>query len=101
MEFSNADAVQEVQPLTIVLYDLLNIPNDDQLFARQQFLKFLDALPKGGRIALFTCSNGIPMVDYTLAYRPTNESWDGRFRSIQVDAKGAGSLTYCRGYCCA
>ena len=65
MEFSNADAVQEVQPLTIVLYDLLNIPNDDQLFARQQFLKFLDALPKGGRIALFTFANGIQMVEGT------------------------------------
>jgi VWFA-related protein len=64
-EFSNADAVQEVQPLTIVLYDLLDIPNDDQLVARQQFLKFLDALPKGNQIALFTFANGIQMVEGT------------------------------------
>jgi len=62
-EFTNVDAVQQSQPLTIVLYDLLNIPNDDQLVARQQFLKFLDALPKGGRIALFTFANGIQMVE--------------------------------------
>ncbi len=62
-EFSNADAVQQMQPLTIVLYDLLDIPSDDQLVARQQMLKFLDALPKGDRIALFAFSNNLQMVE--------------------------------------
>jgi hypothetical protein len=35
---------------------------------------------------------------YTLIYKPTNSQWDGRFRSIHVEAAGAGSLIYRRGY---
>jgi len=36
---------------------------------------------------------------YSLAYRPTNPNWDGRFRKIKVHlAKGSYSLTYRRGY---
>ena len=47
--------------MTIVLCDLLNTPNDDQLTARQQMRKFLDALPPGERITVFTLTKGLQM----------------------------------------
>jgi VWFA-related protein len=60
-EFANFTAGDTSKPLTIVLYDLLNTPNDDQLTARQQMLKFLDALPPGERITVFALTNGLQM----------------------------------------
>jgi VWFA-related protein len=60
-EFSNVTHAGAAEPITIVLCDLLNTPNDDQLTARQQMLKFLDALPPGERIVLFALSNGLQM----------------------------------------
>jgi VWFA-related protein len=36
---------------------------------------------------------------YTLAYRPTNEKWNGQFRKIHVELAGkSGTLDYRRGY---
>lgn len=36
---------------------------------------------------------------YTLAYRPTNEKWNGQFRKIHIELTGKnGSLNYRRGY---
>src|SRR5206468_1112094 len=36
---------------------------------------------------------------YTVAYRPKNQKWDGKFRSIHVTVEGKRySLTYRRGY---
>ncbi|MGD0831418.1 MAG: VWA domain-containing protein [Terracidiphilus sp.] len=58
-EFSNIHPNGGSKSITIVLCDLLNTPNDDQLNARQQMLKFLHSLPKGERIALFTLGNGL------------------------------------------
>jgi len=60
-EFANFTAGDASKPLTIVLYDLLNTPNDDQLTARQQMLKFLDMLPHGEHITVFALTNGMQM----------------------------------------
>jgi VWFA-related protein len=60
-EFSNVNAGSAVQPRTILLFDLLNTPNDDQLTGRQQMLKFLGALPPGDRLTVFTLSNDLQM----------------------------------------
>jgi VWFA-related protein len=60
-EFTNVTSGGNTKPVTIVLCDLLNTPNDDQLTARQQMLKFLDALPSGDRIMIFTLANGLQM----------------------------------------
>jgi VWFA-related protein len=36
---------------------------------------------------------------YTLAYRPTNEKWNGQFRKIHIELVGrSGTLNYRRGY---
>ena len=60
-EFSNVSAGRAAQPMTIVLFDLLNTPYDDQLFGRQQMLKFLSALPAGERLLVFTLGNQLQM----------------------------------------
>ncbi len=60
-EFSNVSAGRAAQPMTIVLFDLLNTPYDDQLSGRQQMLKFLNALPAGERLLVFTLGNQLQM----------------------------------------
>jgi hypothetical protein len=35
---------------------------------------------------------------YTLAYTPTNQTWNGQFRAIRVNATGGLDLIYRRGY---
>jgi VWFA-related protein len=60
-EFTNIAPGDRSKPMTMVLCDLLNTPNDDQLTARQQMLKFLDALPPAERITVFTLTKGLQM----------------------------------------
>ena len=60
-EFTNETAVGESNPMTILLFDLLNTPNDDQTFAVQQMLEFLRSMPPGEHVALFTLTNGLQM----------------------------------------
>ena len=60
-EFTNVSSGASAKPVTMVLCDLLNTPNDDQLTARQQMLKFIDALPAGDRIMVFTLTYGLHM----------------------------------------
>jgi len=60
-EFTNESSVGESNPMTILLFDLLNTPNDDQTFAIQQMLRFLRSRPPGEHIALFTLTNGLQM----------------------------------------
>jgi len=61
LEFSNVNAGNAARPMTIVLFDLLNTPYDDQLTGRQQMLKFLNALPPGERLLVFTLGNQLQM----------------------------------------
>jgi hypothetical protein len=35
---------------------------------------------------------------YTLAYTPTNQTWNGQFRAVRVNATGDFNLIYRRGY---
>jgi VWFA-related protein len=59
--FSNTDQTSAAKPLTVLLFDLMNTPTDDQLFARKQMLKFLSSLPAGEHIVLFSMTNGLSM----------------------------------------
>jgi VWFA-related protein len=60
-EFTNVTSGGAAKPVTMVLCDLLNTPNDDQLTARQQMLRFLDALPAGEHMMVFTLTQGLQM----------------------------------------
>lgn len=59
--FTNVDQASASQPLTILLFDLMNTPTDDQLFARTQMLKFLSSVPAGEHLVLFSMTNGLSM----------------------------------------
>jgi VWFA-related protein len=60
-EFSNVNAGGAARPMTILLFDLLNTPTDDQLTGREQMLKFLRTLPPGEQLTVFTLSNDLQM----------------------------------------
>jgi VWFA-related protein len=48
--------------INILLFDLLNTPPVDQLYARRQMLRFLAALPPGQQTALFVLSGSLRML---------------------------------------
>lgn len=56
-DFSN-DAPATTVSNTLVLLDLLNTPSQDQEYAQQQLIKFLQSKPKDSQIALCTLSAG-------------------------------------------
>jgi len=56
--FSNQTAAPDPGALTMVLFDMLNTPSPDQVYARQQLIKFLQAKPKDLEFALCTLSGG-------------------------------------------
>jgi VWFA-related protein len=60
-EFSNVPA-QSSPAVNMVLFDLLNTPQTDQLYARRQLLKFLRELPSGQQVALFVLSDRLHVV---------------------------------------
>jgi VWFA-related protein len=54
--FMNLPASPEHGPLTVLLYDILNTPLEDQLYAREVMIRFLKKNP-GRRIAIFVLGN--------------------------------------------
>jgi VWFA-related protein len=61
-EFTNFPKMATNSAINVILFDILNTPTDDQLFARQQMVEFLKTLPRGQRVALFTLGNELRMV---------------------------------------
>lgn len=66
-EFSNVPDKDTISgSINIILFDLFNTPSSDQLYARQQLLKFLRTLPSGQQVALFVLGDRLQMVqDFT------------------------------------
>lgn len=63
LEFSNVPAENSASDsMTLLLFDLINTPVLDQLYARRQMLKFLKTLPPGQHVALFVLSNKLRMI---------------------------------------
>lgn len=63
MQFTNVakrDAVSGA--INIILFDLLNTPRSDLLYARKQLLEFLKKLPPGQSVALFVLTDRLHMV---------------------------------------
>jgi len=61
-EFTNFPKMATNSAINVILFDILNTPTDDQLYARQQMIEFLKTLPRGQRVALFTLGNELRMV---------------------------------------
>ena len=55
------DSIQD-QSWTIVLYDILNTPTQNQQNARQQLIKLLKSLPSGKPVALFLLAQELEML---------------------------------------
>ncbi|MGB0122043.1 MAG: VWA domain-containing protein [Silvibacterium sp.] len=62
LDFSNTNAPGQTGAVTILLFDLLNTSTPDQLVARKQMLKFLEDLPPGHRVSLFTLTDKLQMI---------------------------------------
>src|SRR5581483_4165002 len=60
--FVNIASEPERGPLYVLLLDLVNTEQDDQPYARQQLLKFVDSKPQGTRFAVFVLSDGLHLV---------------------------------------
>lgn len=62
--FVNLPAAQEEQyaPLTVILFDALNTPLGDQLYARQEMLKFLREMPERSPTAIFVLSDRLHLL---------------------------------------
>jgi VWFA-related protein len=60
--FSNDSPTPENESVTLILYDQLNTPVDEQQRAKLELLKFLQHQPKGTRFALCALSNTLQMV---------------------------------------
>jgi VWFA-related protein len=62
LAFSNTNAPAQSNAVTILLFDLLNTATSNQLVAREQMLKFLQELPPGRRVSLFTLTDKLQMI---------------------------------------
>jgi VWFA-related protein len=60
--FLNLPKAPEKGPLYVLLVDLVNTEGPDQMWARQELLKFIDAKPEGTRFAVFMLSDGLHLV---------------------------------------
>jgi VWFA-related protein len=60
--FVNLPTSPERGPLYVLLYDLVNIPQNEQVFARAQLVKFIEAKPAGARFAIFVSSDGLHLI---------------------------------------
>lgn len=61
-EFTNFPKQASNSAVNIILFDILNTPTEDQMFARQEMIEFLKTLPRGQRVALFTLGYDLRMV---------------------------------------
>lgn len=61
-EFTNIPTQPANSAVNVVLFDILNTPTEDQLFARQQMVDFLKTLPRGQPVALFTLGYDLRMI---------------------------------------
>lgn len=64
LTFVNLPATREEDhaPLTVILFDALNTQLRDQLYARQQMVRFLKQMPPGVPTAIFVLSNRLHLV---------------------------------------
>jgi VWFA-related protein len=60
--FVNIPAIPERGPLYVILYDLVNMEEDDQIDARRQILRFIKSKPAGTRFAIYVRTDGLYLV---------------------------------------
>jgi len=60
--YTNTPAVESADSINVLLMDSLNTQMTDQQFVRQQTIKYLKTIPAGARVAIFTLSSRLRMV---------------------------------------
>lgn len=60
--YTNIPATPVTDSINVLLMDALNTPMKDQLYVRQQMLSFLKKIPPGTRLAIFTLSSQLRML---------------------------------------
>jgi VWFA-related protein len=60
--YSNAPQYALTSAANVLLLDALNTPLPDQLYVRQRMLKYLETIPPGTRIAVFTLSSKLRII---------------------------------------
>lgn len=61
-QYTNVPEQEFAGPLTVLLFDTLNTPAQDQQLARLHMLNFLKGLPPGRRVALFALGTKLRMI---------------------------------------
>lgn len=60
--YTNTPAVESADSINVLLMDSLNTQMTDQQFVHQQTIKYLKTIPAGARVAIFTLSSRLRMV---------------------------------------
>jgi VWFA-related protein len=60
--YTNYPAVESADSINVLLMDSLNTQMPDQQYVHQQTIKYLKTLPAGARVAIFTLSSRLRMV---------------------------------------
>ena len=61
-QYTNFPVQAPASSVNVVLFDTLNTPVSDQMYARWQMIQFIKALPAGKPVALFTLGSKLRMV---------------------------------------
>ncbi len=62
-QFSNVPEAARSGAVTLILFDRLNTPTSEQIFGREELLRFFRRLPAGTRCGLFALDNGVRVVE--------------------------------------
>jgi VWFA-related protein len=68
--FTNDSHAPDPGAVTLILFDMLNTPPQDQVYARQQLIKFLGSKPKNAQFALCTLSAGASRLRLVQGFTP-------------------------------
>ncbi len=66
-QFSNVPEAARTGPVTLILFDLLNTPTQEQPFARKELIRFFTRLPAGSRCGLFALTSRVRVVQNVTA----------------------------------
>ena len=66
-QFSDVPEAARTGAVTLILFDLLNTPTQEQPFARKELLRFFDRMPAGSRCGLFALGGGLRVVQTVTA----------------------------------
>jgi len=61
-QYTNFPLQKPASSVNVVLFDTLNTPIADQMYARWQMIKFIQALPRGKPVALFRLGSSLKMI---------------------------------------